>query len=144
MAFSCRSHASDNPVWMAWGVAEYIRMTGDTSILDEMTYYAYSEFPFAKLPRNKQGWGHLYHRTTRSDTVYRHCMRSIDLLLNDRMGKHGLPLMQTGDWNDGLDEIGSEGRGESDLARILPLSHPEKEMIEIIGEKDGAKRKETL
>ena len=61
-------HASDNPVWLSWGVAEYVRMTGDHTILDEVAPYAYSEFPFAKLPRNKQGWGHLYHRTTRSDT----------------------------------------------------------------------------
>ncbi len=141
MAFSCRTHASDNPVWLAWGVAEYIRMTGDRSILDEMTFYAYSEFPFAKLPKNKQGWGHLYHRTTRSDTVYRHCMRSIDLVLNDRMGKHGLPLIQMGDWNDGLDEIGSEGRGESIWLGFF-LHYILKGMADCIGRKDGAARKE--
>ncbi|MCM8761411.1 MAG: hypothetical protein NC933_04690, partial [Candidatus Omnitrophica bacterium] len=140
MAFSCRSHASDNPVWLAWGVAEYIRMTGDYTVLDEMTPYAYSEFPFAKLPRNKQGWGHLYHRTTRSDTVYRHCMRSIDLILNERMGKHGLPLMQTGDWNDGLDEIGAEGRGESVWLGFF-LYYIIKEMLGIIEKKDGVGRR---
>jgi cyclic beta-1,2-glucan synthetase len=141
MAFSCRSHASDNPIWLAWGVAEYIRMTGDTTVLDEMTPYAYSEFPFSKLPRNKQGWGHLYHRTTRADTVYRHCMRSIDLILNDRMGKHGIPLIQTGDWNDGLDEIGSEGRGESIWLGFF-LYYILKEMIGIIEAKDGRSRRE--
>lgn len=140
-AFSCRSHASDNPVWLSWGVAEYIRTTGDLSILDEMTSYVESEFPFAKLPKNKQGWGHLYHRTTRSDTVYRHCMRSIDLILDDRTGKNGLPLIQTGDWNDGLDEIGSEGRGESVWLGFF-LYYILDNMIEIIGKKDGAKRKE--
>ncbi|MBN2453133.1 MAG: hypothetical protein JXB40_02575 [Candidatus Omnitrophica bacterium] len=140
-AFSCRSHASDNPVWLSWGVAEYVRITGDYSILDVMTPYMESEFPFAKLPKNKQGWGHLYHRTTRSDTVYRHCMRSIDLLLNDRMGKNGLPLIQTGDWNDGLDEIGSEGRGESVWLGFF-LYYILKEMLGIIEKKDGAARRD--
>jgi len=53
-SFSCRSHASDNPVWLAWGVVEYIRATGDHSILDEMTSYVVSQFPFAPLPKNKQ------------------------------------------------------------------------------------------
>jgi len=139
-AFSCRSHASDNPVWLSWGVAEYIRATGDRSILDEMVSYVESEFPFAKLPRNKQGWGHMYHRTTRSDTVYRHCMRSIDLILNERTGKNGLPLIQTGDWNDGLDEIGSEGRGESVWLGFF-LYYILKEMVDIIEMKEGPARK---
>jgi cyclic beta-1,2-glucan synthetase len=52
-------------------------------------------------------------RPARSDDVYRHCLRAIDLVLDKRMGAHGLPLMLCGDWNDGLDEIGSEGKGES-------------------------------
>ena len=140
-AFSCRSHASDNPVWLAWGVAEYIRTTGDESILDEMTSYVVSEFPFAKLPKNKQGWGHLYHRTTRADSVYKHCMRSINLILKERMGKNGLPLIQTGDWNDGLDEIGSEGRGESIWLGFF-LYYILEHMVDIIGKKEGFKRKE--
>jgi cyclic beta-1,2-glucan synthetase len=140
-SFSCRSHASDNPVWLAWGVAEYIRYTGDYSILDEMTSYVVSEFPFAPLPKNKQGWGHLYHRSTRADTVYKHCMRSIDLLLKKRSGKHGLPLMGTGDWNDGLDEIGSEGKGESVWLGFF-LYYILKEMVGIIERKEGKRKKE--
>ena len=52
-------------------------------------------------------------RSSREDTVYRHCLKAIDLVLDKRMGAHGLPLIGTGDWNDGLDEIGSQGRGES-------------------------------
>ena len=140
-AFACRSHASDNPIWLVWGVTEYIKATGDTSILGEMTSYVVSQFPFAKLPKNKQGWGHLYHRTTRADSVYKHCMRSVDLILEDRMGKHGLPLIQTGDWNDGLDEIGSEGKGESVWLGFF-LYYILKEMVNIIGAKEGSNRKE--
>ncbi|MFA6601102.1 MAG: hypothetical protein WC352_06120 [Candidatus Omnitrophota bacterium] len=140
-AFSCRSHASDNPLWVAWAVGEYLRVTGDETILDEMTSYLYSEFPFAQLPKNKQGWGHLYHRTTRADSVYRHCMRSIDLVLKKRTGKNGLPLMGVGDWNDGLDEIGSEGKGESVWLGFF-LYYILREMIDVIGKKDGPKAKQ--
>jgi len=140
-AFSCRSHASDNPLWLVWGVVEYIRATGDTTILDEMTSYVTSEFPFAPLPKNKQGWGHLYHRSTRADSVYRHCLRSIDLVLKKRMGKNGLPLMGTGDWNDGLDEIGSEGKGESVWLGFF-LYYILKDMVGIIEKKEGLDRKE--
>jgi cyclic beta-1,2-glucan synthetase len=139
-SFSCRSHASDNPAWLAWGVAEYIKATADDSILDEMTSYVVSEFPFAKLPKNKQGWGHFYHRSTRADTVYKHCMRSIDLILKKRSGKHGLPLMGTGDWNDGLDEIGSEGRGESVWLGFFVYCILKK-FVDIIELKQGRRKK---
>jgi cyclic beta-1,2-glucan synthetase len=139
-AFSCRSHASDNPLWLAWGTAEYVRTTGDHSILDEMAAYLVSEFPFAPLPKNKQGWGHLYHRTTRADTLYKHCMKSIDLVIKQRTGKNGLPLMGVGDWNDGLDEIGSEGHGESVWLGFF-LYYILREMIDIIGQKDGEAKK---
>ncbi|MBU0650874.1 hypothetical protein KKC59_03080, partial [bacterium] len=105
-AFSNRSHASDNLLWLAWGTAEYVKATGDKSILDEMTSYLKSDLPFLPLPKNKHGWGTIYQRSARQDTVYRHCLKSIDLVLEKRMGKNGLPLIGTGDWNDGLDEIG--------------------------------------
>ncbi|MBI4971229.1 MAG: hypothetical protein HZC17_05265 [Candidatus Omnitrophica bacterium] len=140
-AFSCRSQASDNPVWLAWGAVEYVRATGDHSILDEVTSYVSAEFPYAPLPKNKGGWGHIYHRSTRSDSVYRHCLRSLDLVLEKRTGKNGLPLIQTGDWNDGLDEIGSEGKGESIWLGFF-VYYILKNMLDIIEKKDGAKRKE--
>ncbi len=139
-SFSCRSHASDNPLWLAWGAVEYVRATGDESILDEMESYMVSEFPFAQLPKNKQGWGHMYHRTTRSDTLYKHCMRSIDLVIKQRSGRNGLPLMGVGDWNDGLDEIGGEGIGESVWLGFF-LYYILKEMVGIIGKKEGDAKK---
>ncbi|APW64256.1 GH94 family glycosyltransferase (phosphorylase) (plasmid) [Paludisphaera borealis] len=111
--FVGRSHASDNLLWLCWAVVEYLGTTGDESILDERTYYLESEQPFEPLPAGKQGMGFDPIRSTRDDTVYRHCLRAIDLVLDRRMGAHQLPLIGTGDWNDGLDEIGSEGRGES-------------------------------
>ena len=140
-AFSCRSHASDNPLWLAWGLIEYLKATGDDSILDEKKSYVTSEFPFADLPKNKTGWGHIYHRSTREESVYKHCLRSIDLILEKRTGEHGLPLIRTGDWNDGLDEIGSEGKGESIWLGFF-LYYILKDMINVIEKKEGVKRKE--
>jgi cyclic beta-1,2-glucan synthetase len=67
-------------------------------------------------------------------------LKSIDLVIEKRMGAHGLPLIQTGDWNDGLDEIGSEGRGESVWLGFF-LYYLMKGMIPIIGKIDGSERK---
>ena len=111
--FVGRTHASDNLLWLAWGVVEYVAATGDESLLDERTPYLEAEQPFEPLPAGKHGMGFDPLRSPREDTVYRHCLKAIDLVLDRRMGAHGLPLMGTGDWNDGLDEIGSQGRGES-------------------------------
>ncbi len=112
-SFSSRSYACDNLLWLGWAVAEYVRMTGDESLLDEDVPYLDAEVPLLPLPKGKQGMGFFPLRSTRSDSVLDHVRRALDLVLKKRMGRHGLPLMGTGDWNDGLDEIGSEGRGES-------------------------------
>ncbi|MBN1493435.1 MAG: hypothetical protein JW938_04745 [Candidatus Omnitrophica bacterium] len=140
-AFSCRSHASDNLLWLCWATVEYLKATGDATILDERATYVISEFPFAKLPKMKHGWGHLYHRSTLGDSLYRHCMRSIDMVFNHRTGKNGLPLIQTGDWNDGLDEIGSEGRGESVWLGFF-LLYILKYFLNVIEKQDGKARRD--
>jgi len=111
--FAARTHASDNLLWLAWATAEYVHATGDESLLDEQTPYLEAEQPFAPLPAGKHGMGFEPLRSSRTDSIYRHCLRAIDLVLDHRMGAHGLPLMGAGDWNDGLDEIGSQGKGES-------------------------------
>ena len=111
--FVARTHASDNLLWLAWAVVEYVGATGDDSLLDERTPYLEAEQPFEPLPAGKHGMGFDPLRSSREDTVYRHCLKAIDLVLDKRMGAHGLPLIGTGDWNDGLDEIGSQGKGES-------------------------------
>lgn len=138
--FASRSHASDNLLWLVWGVVEYLKATGDESLLDEMTSYVTSEIPFLPLPNNKGGWGDLYQRSTRADTIYHHCLKSIDLVLEKRTGRNGLPLIGTGDWNDGLDEIGSEGIGESVWLGLF-LTYILKYMLGVIEKKDGSKRK---
>ncbi|HTK73932.1 MAG TPA: hypothetical protein VL371_01675, partial [Gemmataceae bacterium] len=139
--FVGRTHASDNLLWLPWGVVEYVGASGDESILDERTPYLESEQPFPPLPAGKHGMGFDPLRSAREDTVYRHCMRAIDLVLDKRMGIHGLPLIGTGDWNDGLDEIGSKGRGESIWLGFF-LYYILERMIPIVGRKDGAAREE--
>ncbi len=111
--FVGRTHASDNLLWLSWAVVEYVDATGDESLLAERVTYLESDLPFEPLPAGKGGMGFDPLRSSREDSIYRHAMKSIDLVLDRRMGVHGLPLMGTGDWNDGLDEIGSEGKGES-------------------------------
>ncbi len=108
-----RSHASDNLLWLVWGVSEYVRMTGDLSLLDEKVSYLRAQTPLMPLPKGRAGTVGFAHRTTREEPIYRHCLRALDRVFFREMGRHGLPLMGTGDWNDGLDGIGRKGRGES-------------------------------
>jgi cyclic beta-1,2-glucan synthetase len=137
--FVGRTHASDNLLWLPWGLVEYVGATGDESILDERTAYLESEQPFPPLPANKHGMGFDPLRSPREDTTYRHCLRAIDLLLDKKMGAHGLPLIGTGDWNDGLDEIGSQGRGESIWLGFF-LYYILERMAPIVGRRDGERR----
>jgi cyclic beta-1,2-glucan synthetase len=123
-------------------VVEYIEAAGDESLLWERTPYLEAEQPFEPLPAGKHGAGFVPLRSAREDTVYGHCLRAIDRVLDRRMGAHGLPLMGTGDWNDGLDEIGSQGRGESvwlgfSLYTILDR------MAGIVGQHEGPAREQT-
>lgn len=111
--FACRSHAYDNLLWLGWATGEYVRMTGDTAILEERISYLTAETPLPPLPEGKHGMGFFPHRSPLEEPLLDHVLRAIDLVFNKRLGANGLPLIGAGDWNDGLDEIGSEGRGES-------------------------------
>ena len=85
----------------------HLRCTGDTSLLDE-------NVPFLDSPPVPEGAEDLYGTPTVSGqqgSVYEHAARALDLSL--RVGAHGLPLMCTGDWNDGMNRVGAAGRGES-------------------------------
>ncbi len=138
--FLSRSHASDNLLWLGWGIAEYVRMTGDSTILDEQVSYLHSESPLPPLPECKHGMGFLPMRSPLSENVYRHVMRAIDLVLEKRMGRNGLPLIGTGDWNDGLDEIGSEGKGESVWLAFF-LCYILNNFMDIIEDREGADKR---
>jgi cyclic beta-1,2-glucan synthetase len=139
--FVSRSHASDNLLWLAWGIAEYVRMSGDTRLLDEPVTYLDCEILLPPLPQGKHGMGFYPLRSPVADSIYAHVMKAIDLVLEKRMGASGLPLIGTGDWNDGLDEIGSEGRGESVWMAFF-LTCILKNLLATIEQRDGAQRRE--
>lgn len=102
-----RTRISDDYLWLPYAVCRYLEATNDYSILDENVFFI--EGP--KLDEHQMESYILPYTSQRSGTVYEHCVLALEHGLN--FGAHGLPLMGAGDWNDGMNEVGREGRGES-------------------------------
>jgi len=103
-----RTLFSDDLLWLPYVTSRYVEHTGDETLLAETAPYLTSE-PL------REGEHERYEETRRSGetgTVYDHCVRAIGKALQ-RIGEHGLPLIGVGDWNDGMNLVGDEGRGES-------------------------------
>jgi cyclic beta-1,2-glucan synthetase len=102
-----RTRVSDDRGWLAYVAAHYVRVSGDAAVLDDIV-------PFLEGPLLKDGERDAFFLPTvsgNSASLFEHCALALDNSLGT--GVHGLPLMGTGDWNDGMDRIGQGGKGES-------------------------------
>ncbi len=119
-----RTRISDDRVWLAFATATYITASGEVAILDE-------NVPFLQGPVLRPTEPEAFFQPTMADesaTLFEHCARGLDQSI-DLTGEHGLPLIGTGDWNDGMNRVGEGGRGESVwlgwfLVRTLELFAP--------------------
>ena len=102
-----RTTCSDDFLWLPYVVSRYVKHTGDETILDEPVKFVEGRL----LNPGEESCYELPGISEQAASLYEHCVRSIRHGMH--YGANGLPLMGSGDWNDGMDKVGHEGKGES-------------------------------
>ncbi|MDI1252506.1 glycosyl transferase family 36 [Thermomonas sp.] len=102
-----RTRISDDRIWLVYVAAHYVDVTGDAAVMDEFLPFLVGP----PIPADATDSFALPGASPEIANLYEHCVRALDSGLT--RGAHGLPLMGTGDWNDGMNSVGEQGRGES-------------------------------
>ena len=102
-----RTHFSDDYLWLPYVTCRYVATVADTGVLDEKIGFLEAR----PVKPEEEAYYDLPNRTEETASLYHHCVLAIEHGL--KFGAHGLPLMGCGDWNDGMNRVGNEGRGES-------------------------------